>query len=25
MIGLGGTTPVARLLLGRAFEILTFE
>jgi hypothetical protein len=25
MIGLGGTTPVARLLLGRAFEVLTFE
>jgi hypothetical protein len=25
LIGLGGTTPVARLLLGRAFEVLTFE
>jgi hypothetical protein len=25
MIGLGGTTPVGRLLLGRAFEVLTFE
>ncbi len=25
MIGLGGTTPVARVLLGRAFEVLTFE
>jgi hypothetical protein len=25
VIGLGGTTPVARLLLGRAFEVLTFE
>ncbi|MEO8726821.1 MAG: hypothetical protein ABI383_11970, partial [Acidobacteriaceae bacterium] len=25
MIGLGGTTPVARFLLGRAFEVLTFE
>lgn len=25
MIGLGGTTPVAHLLLGRAFEVLTME
>jgi hypothetical protein len=25
MLGLGGTTPVAHLLLGRAFEVLTFE
>lgn len=25
LIGLGGTTPVAHLLLGRAFEVLTFE
>jgi hypothetical protein len=25
LFGLGGTTPVGRLLLGRAFEILTFE
>ena len=25
LFGLGGTTPVPRLLLGRAFEILTFE
>jgi hypothetical protein len=25
LLGLGGTTPVARLLLGRAFEVLTFE
>jgi hypothetical protein len=25
VIGLGGTTPLARLLLGRAFEVLTFE
>src|SRR5580698_1173358 len=25
LIGLGGTTPVGRLLLGRAFEVLTFE
>lgn len=25
LIGLGGTTPVARILLGRAFEVLTFE
>jgi hypothetical protein len=25
LFGLGGTTPVARWLLGRAFEILTFE
>jgi len=25
MIGLGGTTPVAHLMLGRAFEVLTFE
>ena len=25
MIGLGGTTPVAHFLLGRAFEVLTFE
>ena len=25
LIGLGGTTPVARVLLGRAFEVLTFE
>lgn len=25
LIGLGGTTPVGRLLLGRAYEILTFE
>jgi len=25
LLGLGGTTPVARLLLGRAFEILTME
>lgn len=25
MVGLGGTTPVARILLGRAFEVLTFE
>ncbi|HEY0794358.1 MAG TPA: hypothetical protein VGD64_01120 [Acidisarcina sp.] len=25
MVGLGGTTPVARVLLGRAFEVLTFE
>ncbi|MCI0351008.1 MAG: hypothetical protein L0Z53_16400 [Acidobacteriales bacterium] len=25
LIGLGGTTPVARLLLQRAFEVLTFE
>jgi hypothetical protein len=25
ILGLGGTTPIARLLLGRAFEVLTFE
>lgn len=25
LLGLGGTTPVAKLLLGRAFEVLTFE
>lgn len=25
MIGLGGTTPVGRMLLGRAFEVLTME
>jgi hypothetical protein len=25
IFGLGGTTPIPRLLLGRAFEILTFE
>jgi hypothetical protein len=25
MIGLGGTTPVARIVLGRAFEVLTME
>lgn len=25
LLGLGGTTPVARLLLGRAFEVLTLE
>ena len=25
LVGLGGTTPVARILLGRAFEVLTFE
>jgi len=25
LVGLGGTTPVAHLLLGRAFEVLTFE
>ena len=25
LLGLGGTTPVGRLLLGRAFEVLTFE
>jgi hypothetical protein len=25
LVGLGGTTPVARVLLGRAFEVLTFE
>jgi hypothetical protein len=25
LIGLGGTTPVARLLLGRAYQVLTFE
>jgi hypothetical protein len=25
ILGLGGTTPVGKLLLGRAFEILTFE
>lgn len=25
LLGLGGTTPVARLLLGRAFDVLTFE
>jgi len=25
MIGLGGTTPVAHILLGRAFEVLTME
>jgi hypothetical protein len=25
LFGLGGTTPVPRILLGRAFEILTFE
>lgn len=25
LIGLGGTTPVGRVLLGRAFEVLTFE
>ena len=25
MVGLGGTTPVAHLLLGRAFEVLTME
>src|SRR5207302_797915 len=25
ILGLGGTTPLPRLLLGRAFEILTFE
>jgi hypothetical protein len=25
LLGLGGTTPVGRMLLGRAFEVLTFE
>jgi len=25
LLGLGGTTPVGRLLLGRAFEVLTYE
>jgi hypothetical protein len=25
ILGLGGTTPVGKLLLGRAFEVLTFE
>ncbi|MFB3916834.1 MAG: hypothetical protein ACE14M_08895 [Terriglobales bacterium] len=25
LLGLGGTTPIPRLLLGRAFEVLTFE
>ncbi len=25
LVGLGGTTPVAHLLLGRAFEVLTME
>jgi hypothetical protein len=25
LLGLGGTTPVARVLLGRAFQVLTFE
>ncbi len=25
LVGIGGTTPVARLLLGRAFEVLTME
>jgi hypothetical protein len=25
LLGLGGTTPIGKLLLGRAFEILTFE
>jgi hypothetical protein len=25
LLGLGGTTPVGKLLLGRAFEVLTFE
>jgi hypothetical protein len=25
LVGLGGTTPVGRILLGRAFEVLTFE
>ncbi len=25
LVGLGGTTPVGKLLLGRAFEVLTFE
>jgi hypothetical protein len=25
LLGLGGTTPIGRLLLGRAFEVLTFE
>jgi hypothetical protein len=25
LVGLGGTTPVGHLLLGRAFEVLTFE
>lgn len=25
LIGLGGTTPVGRLLLGRAYEVLTYE
>jgi len=25
LVGLGGTTPVAHVLLGRAFEVLTFE
>jgi hypothetical protein len=25
LLGLGGTTPIARLLLGRAFEVLTLE
>jgi hypothetical protein len=25
LVGLGGTTPVARLVLGRAFEVLTME
>ncbi|HET7873106.1 MAG TPA: hypothetical protein VFL42_11385 [Terriglobales bacterium] len=25
LLGLGGTTPVARLLLGRAYEVLTYE
>jgi hypothetical protein len=25
LLGLGGTTPLAKMLLGRAFEVLTFE
>jgi hypothetical protein len=25
LVGLGGTTPVAKVLLGRAFDVLTFE
>jgi hypothetical protein len=25
LLGLGGTTPVARIVLGRAFDVLTFE
>ncbi len=25
ILGLGGTTPVGKLLLGRAYKVLTFE